>query len=207
MTDPEPDIYVYKLVVDNGGAPCVRKNLLSLAICKPKIRKTAGTGSFVFGFGGKEYEERLIYIARVTGRLDGDAYYRRRRYAQRPDCIYRVENGHAVRKASAKYHFDSDHRKKDVGLRFEKAFVLLSTNFRYLGREGTEDYKKRYPKIARLIDDLTQGHRRHHSAKLRKELITLKAEIWRKYRRMTVGPPTENDRSRPCNQECPSTRC
>ena len=69
-----PEIYVYKIVVDSGGAPCVSRGLLSLAICKPKIRKTAGKNSFVFGFGGKEYEERLIYIARVTGRLGKGAY-------------------------------------------------------------------------------------------------------------------------------------
>jgi hypothetical protein len=194
-------------VVDNGGAPCVWNNLLSLAICKPKIRKTAEKGSVIFGFGGKEYEERLIYIARVTGRLEGGAYYRRRRYARRPDCIYRVENRRPVRKSSAKYHVNSDQSKKDVGLRFEKAFVLLSNDFRYFGGKGTEDYKRRYPKIARLIEDLTQGHRRHHSATLRGELMALKAEIWRKYRRKKIGSPTEQDRSRPCNLESPTTCC
>ena len=90
MPIPEPNIYVYKIVADIGGAPCVKNNLLSLAICKPKIRKTAAKGSIVFGFGGKDYEERLIYIAKVTAKLQGDAYYRQRKYARRPDCIYRV---------------------------------------------------------------------------------------------------------------------
>ena len=156
---------------------------------------------------GKEYEERLIYIAKVTAKLQGDAYYRQRKYARRPDCIYRVENGRAVRKASAKYHFKSDERKKDVGTCFERAYVLLSNDFRYLGRKGTDDYKKRYPKIGRLIEDLTRGHRRHHSATLRKELTALKAEIWRKYRRKKVGLPTEKDRSHPCNLESPSASC
>lgn len=207
MSASMPDVYVYKIVLDSGGAPCVWNNLLSLALCKPKIRRTAGKGSIIFGFGGKDYEERLIYIARVTAKLQGDAYYRHRTYERRPDCIYRVENGRPVRKASAKHHVESDHRQKDVGLRFEKAFVLLSNDFRYLGRKGTEDYKKRYPKIERLIEGLKQGHRRYYSAKLRKELMALQAEIWRKYRRMKVGRPTENDRSRPCNQDSPSARC
>ena len=207
MTAPGPDIYVYKIVADIGGAPCVWNNLLSLAICKPMIRKTARKGSLIFGFGGKDYEERLIYVARVTAKLEGTAYYRQRKYARRPDCIYRVEKGRPVRKASAKYHCDSDHRKKDVGPHFQRAYVLLSKDFHYLGRRGTEDYKKPYPKIGRLIEELTQGHRRHHSEKLREELIKLKAETWRKYRRMKVGLPTEHDRSRPCNQESPSTRC
>ena len=92
MPAPAPDIYVYKLVVDSGGAPCVSGNLLSLALCKPKNRKTAGKDSFVFGFGGKGYKERLIYIARVTAKLEGNVYYRRREYARRPDCIYRARS-------------------------------------------------------------------------------------------------------------------
>jgi len=207
MSAREPDIYVYKVVADNGGAPCVSAGVLSLAICKPKIRKTAGNGSLIFGFGGKEYHERLLYIARVTAKLEGEYYYRRRKYARRPDCIYRVEQGRAVRKITAKYHVDSDHRKKDVGFHFENAFVLLSGDFRYLGQNGTEDFKMRYPKLRRLIENLKQGHRRYHSAELRKELLALKAEIWRKSRRMKVGIPTDKDRSRPCNAESPSASC
>jgi hypothetical protein len=207
MSIKEPDIYVYKMVTDNGGAPCIMGNRLSLAICKPKIRRTAGKESLVFGFGGKGYEERLIYIARVTAKLEGDAYYRQREYARRPDCIYRVENDQPVRKASAKYHFNSDQRKKDVGFNFENAFVLLSDDFRYLGQKGTDDFKKRYLNLRRLIENLKQGHRRFHSAELRDELLALKAEIGRKYRRMKVGIPSDKDRNRPCNQESPSASC
>ena len=48
MRAPEPDIYVYKIVADIGGAPCVWNNLLSLAICKPMIRKTAAQGFVSF---------------------------------------------------------------------------------------------------------------------------------------------------------------
>ena len=34
-------IYVYKMTADTGGAPCVYQGILSLAICKPKIRRKA----------------------------------------------------------------------------------------------------------------------------------------------------------------------
>lgn len=47
-----PRIYFYKLVADNGGAPCVENGLLSLAICKPMIRKTAKEGDLILGFAG-----------------------------------------------------------------------------------------------------------------------------------------------------------
>ncbi|HTV40477.1 MAG TPA: hypothetical protein VMF08_07880 [Candidatus Sulfotelmatobacter sp.] len=198
------EIYVYKITTDNGGAPCVRSGLLSLAICKPKIRKTAGKGSFVFGFGGKRYQERLIYIARVTGKKSGQDYYREREFVRRGDCIYRVDEGRAVRKTSAKYHTESDHRKKDVGFHFENAFVLLSNDFRYLGRKGTDDYKRRFNKLRHLIENLKQGHRRYHSAGLRNELLALKKEIWNKYHRKKIGIPMDKDRTRICNAECPS---
>src|SRR5262249_55834447 len=108
MSKLESDIFIYKMVADNGGAPCVFRNLLSLAICKPKIRKSAKKGSLIFGFGGKGYKERLIYIARVTDKLEGRAYYQRQKYAGRPDCIYRVVDGRAERKGSARYHAKSD---------------------------------------------------------------------------------------------------
>jgi hypothetical protein len=207
MSDAEPDIYVYKMVADNGGAPCVAADLLSLALCKPKIRRTAGKGSLVFGFGGKAYQERLIYVARATDKLEGQDYYRRQEYAGRLDCIYRVEEGRAVRKASARYHVESDQRKKDVGFHFENAFVLLSDDFRYLGRKGTDDYKQRHFGIRRLVEELKRGHRRYQSAELRNELLALKSEVWNTYSRMKVGLPTDDDFTRMCNRESPSASC
>ena len=64
----ESSYYVYKLTVDNGGAPCVCAGMLSLAICKPAIRKNAKKGSYVFGFAGNcmapAYAANpLIYVA------------------------------------------------------------------------------------------------------------------------------------------------
>ena len=42
MSNPELNIYVYKMVVDNGGAPCITGKLLSLAICKPEFASLPG---------------------------------------------------------------------------------------------------------------------------------------------------------------------
>jgi hypothetical protein len=36
-----PNIYVYKCVVDDGTAPCIDRGLLSMTVCKPKIRTSA----------------------------------------------------------------------------------------------------------------------------------------------------------------------
>ena len=94
-------IYVYKMVADNGGAPCIWRGLLSLALCKPKIRKGAEKGALIFGFGGRHYEERLIYIAQVTSKRESGAYYREWRFGGRPDCIYHDVGGKARRKPGA----------------------------------------------------------------------------------------------------------
>src|SRR5260370_161577 len=131
----EPRIYVYKMTVDNGGAPCVREGWLNLAICKPAIRRMAGKGSIIFGFGGKTYGERLLYVANVTKKLIDGKYYRKSRYESRPDCIYLYKNGTPERKKLAVYHSNSDERALDVGERFEKGNVLLSNDFRYFGKE------------------------------------------------------------------------
>ena len=51
-------IYIYKMTVDDGGAPCLRDGILSLAICKPAIRSAAEPGSLVLGFAGNELYKR-----------------------------------------------------------------------------------------------------------------------------------------------------
>ncbi len=203
----EKRLYVYKLVADNGGAPCVWRGLLSLAICKPKIRGSAEVGDIVFGFGGKNYGERLIYIATVTAKLPGGDYYRNPRHGKRPDCIYEDISGRPHRKATARYHRKNDQRRRDVGMRFQNASVLLSRNFRYFGRKGTDEYKRDLPAIAALVEGLKRGHRVNHSRKLRRALLDLKKLIWRKYRRMNIGTPTDADRTRVCNSDSPSAQC
>ena len=55
---------------------------------------------------------------------------------------------------------DSDQRKKDVGFHFEKAFVLLSNDFRYFGRKGTDALQGAIPedpKVDRRVDTGTSS--------------------------------------------------
>ena len=76
-------IYIYKLTSDDGGAPCVRDGILSLAICKPAIRSVAKHGSIVLGFAGNDLYKGncLIYAATVTKNLDGRKYFSEPRYS------------------------------------------------------------------------------------------------------------------------------
>lgn len=150
-----PQLYVYKLVADNGGAPCVWQGLLSLALCKPQIRKSAKEKDVIFGFGGKDYCERLIYVAEITRKPNVGEYYRQKEFAARPDCIYFEDTeGIPQRKSTAKYHNRTDERRRDVGMKFEKAYVLLSKNFKYFGINGDDRHKQDFPSVRSLIEGL-----------------------------------------------------
>jgi hypothetical protein len=186
------------MTMDNGGAPCVHNNLLSLAICKPQIRRMAEEGSIIFGFGGREYGLRLIYIAKITKKLLEGEYYRDDAgYTNRSDCIYEFETDEktAKRKAKAIYH-KPDDLEHDVGKDFKKGHVLLSHCFRYFGKKGSCDYIK-YSHIKKLVEGMGRAYRVNHSCKLCSELLCLKAEMWENPTKIQ-GAPTSPDKGKRC---------
>lgn len=191
--------YYYKLKTDNGGAPCVTESLLSLAICKGQIRSTAKEGDWIFGFGGRStIRERLIYVARVTEKPPDGTYYDTPKYQRRLDCIYEWNDGELRWKENSRLHEGGS--KSDIGEPpHTKAAVLLSDDFRYFGKAGTEDYKAKFPILADAVYRLGQGHRVNHSPELENELTALRRELWSKYRQKRIGSPTESDLTRMCN--------
>ena len=203
MNEP---IYFYKLTVDAGGAPCVSGGLLSLAICKPMIRSSAKEGAWIFGFGSDQMSNRLIYIAKITEKLTDGKYYCDSRFRKRPDFIYCWNNDRLEWRVGAKFH-GPDDASRDVGAfpYHRKANVLISDNFRYLGCNGTADYKDRYRHLAAVIARLRRGHRVNHSESIRRELLGLQRELWRRYPgRKVLGRPTHRDRTLRCNADDPS---
>jgi putative DNA base modification enzyme with NMAD domain len=185
---------------DNGGAPCVHDGLLSLAICKPKIRSSAAVGSLIIGIGGKILGGRLIYAARVTDKLSDGRYYRDRCFYPRPDCIYREVNGLPNLVKRARYHADGSQIGKDVGIRFEKANVLLSSDFRYFGKKGTREYES-HGNLSSLVDRLMRGHRVNHGREVIEELEKLEKDLWEKFSPTDQGEPSESDTKKRCNRE------
>ena len=97
-------LYVYRLSSNTGFAPCTQDGLLSLACCKPAIRRTVGRSiaagephSFwILGIGGsrlkKEEANRWLYLAQITGAVSFLEYFTEPAYQGRTDCIYRIEN-------------------------------------------------------------------------------------------------------------------
>ena len=45
--DKKPIIWSYVVAYDEGSAPCVDNNLLTLCICKPLIRRRANIGDWI----------------------------------------------------------------------------------------------------------------------------------------------------------------
>jgi Nucleotide modification associated domain 2 len=212
-----PSIYFYKLTVDNGGAPCVERGLLSLAICKPKIRVTARPGDLIFGFAGKSLrpdnpgagyplgDNPLIYIARVTDKKCNGDYYRGLKFTSRRDCIYRWESGHFEWRQGAAYH-SAENLEHDLGWHpnYPNAKVLLSDDFEYLGCAGDSNYKRKFPCIKAAVEQLTQGHRVYHDEVLREQLLALKDQVWKEIGQRVAGEPSNtprrgmSDRSNSC---------
>jgi len=198
-----PRLYVYKLTTDNGGAPSVYRGLLSLAICKPDIRRTAKKGAWIFGFGGTELDGRLIYIACVTQEpVVKGRYFVDEAYEGRPDRIYRRESEGFVLRDRAMYHSKRDEREHDLGEPpgYANAVTLLSDDFRYWGRNGTCDYREQFPEVAVLLDRLRRKHRVNLSDAQQRQLSELRLLQWGRYpKKKVLGHPSQGDQCKPCN--------
>ena len=167
-------IYFYKLIVDDGGAPCVTPSLLSLAICKPMIRATAEVGNLIIGFAANSLwsDNRIIYVARVTDRLENGDYFKLPKYKRRGDCIYEWRRGGFVERPGATFHGSPGDLAHDLGgpPSHRRATSLLSREFCYFGDLGSNAYKAEFPIVEKAVMALGRGHRVNHSPKLLAEL-------------------------------------
>lgn len=189
-------LYVYKLTVDNGGAPCTHGGeLLTLAICKPFIRTTAAEGDLIFGFAANRLsaDNRLIYIARVTEVLRDGEYYDSRSYRRRPDCIYvRGDDGRFEIRADARYHESGHGLTHDLGeaYNYRRAIVLASDDFRYFGAKAADFAQS--ADVREMLRGLKQGHRRNHPVERENALRSLQEWAWTRYAdRKVIGRPTQ----------------
>ena len=186
------NVYIYKMTVDAGAAPCVTGDILSLAICKPFIRSPAKRDDIILGFAAKSLcaanscyrDSCLVYIARVTQNLDGREYFAPSPYAARPDCIYIWDGRRFERRSNARFHLETSDLAHDLGKEpeYNRAHVLLSEgleNFRYFGPDCPVGYKGHYPHLESMVERLGQGFRVHNfELGLRDELRRFTKRLW-----------------------------
>lgn len=196
----ERRVYVYKCVVDDGGAPCIDNDVLTLTICKPYIRSTAKKGDLIFAFGSNNETaaNRLVYIAEVEWRLTNGKYFELDEFKNRGDCIYeRIQTGKLVRRSNAKFHDYPEAWISDLGEEghYPKANALVADDFRYFGNTGNAAWKAACPNLKELVENLGQGHRVNFTSELRSELLKLKDQIWNNFSQTRVWgvPPHAPD--------------
>lgn len=182
-----PDVTkVYFQPIDDGRAPCVtRANgnapaLLTLALCKPEIRRAAKPGQRIMGITcngthrGQKYPlNSIIWIGIVYKVIRGQEYFSAT-YGERADCIYfwATSTELFVHRKLTNKHTTKDEQKRDLGLatpepaetpskrRFKKyknAWVVLCQDFQYFGKNAVE-----IPTWAPLLRDFSQKRRQGH---------------------------------------------
>ena len=206
-------MYIYKLTADSGCAPCVDGELLTLAICKPRIRRGAQAGDLLIGFAGSELspDNRLIYIARVTAVEDDGGYYDKPTYRDRRDWIYvRRADGRFEVRAGARCQGTEEDLQHDLGTfpHYEKARVLVSEDFRYFGRSGGLDLRP-YPALRQRLQGVgIRDFQVNHPPELESELRSLCDQLGRTIPRRAVGTPRASDGSArgECHAPSPARR-
>ena len=193
------DIFIYKLTADNGGAPAIKDNILSLCICKPRIRLSAEEGDWIIGMGGKsvpDLNNRVIYIAQVTNVIKGSNYYYTDTYKDRPDRIYELNGQKFNWKKGSTYH-SPDDLTHDLGEypNYDRAICLTSDNFVYFGRNKEPSIES----IQDIYDGLPRDYRVNHDDDTRERLLTFIEETFSTFGNGKHGEPTHLDMSKKCN--------
>jgi hypothetical protein len=139
----QPNVFVYRMVHDDGAAPCHENGLSTLAICKAEIRKTAQPGDIIIGVVSSTLakasvapelhaaqEHAIVYIATVNSRMTMQEYCTM--HSDRADAIYDHCSGTPVQKPNP-YH---DHR--NVASDLKAGVLLLKDAKRCIDTQSTE---------------------------------------------------------------------
>jgi hypothetical protein len=199
--------YFYRMTTDNGGAPCVQDGLWSLAICKPRIRKSASEGDIVLGLAGNGIDKKngVIHVARVTAKLLPGTYYSDSSYVGRHDRVYE-QGEHGWRWVpGSRFHGPSflDH---DIGEDGQRGYVLISKEFRYFGsrfKDRNQPFAvdwSRFLNLHRVLENLKQGERVHHSPEVRHEIEILVQELLESTNPQELGQPGHEEDC-PCDRD------
>ena len=121
-------IYRYILSHDFGMAPCPDGGRITLATCKPVIRRMARPGDWVLGFRPGSLERGLLlWAGKVERVLDHGSY--EREYRGRADAVYRKRRSGGYQRLSPDYHPTQKEMDRDTS---DPVLVFDPTVSRYL---------------------------------------------------------------------------
>lgn len=140
-------LFSYKMANDTGFAPNPFHGFLTLANCKPQIRKSKKVGDWIAGFTSKALnrdmvgDERLIYLMKVTSKIDYLEYWNNPFYSKKiPISSGRdLENiaGDNIYTPIGSNRFEQiknwNHKPKDIERDLSGANILISDTFYYFG--------------------------------------------------------------------------
>jgi hypothetical protein len=143
-------LFSYKMTHDTGFAPNPFFNILTIATCKPMIRKYKQIGDWIAGFTSKKLnddevgKEKLVFLMQITEKITFEEYWNNEEYENKKPCfdkeyhrkhgdnIYIPERqGKIIKYVQGKtlHHKKKENIKKDLSGKF----VLISNNFYYFG--------------------------------------------------------------------------
>lgn len=145
-------IYRYVMVVDGGMAPNPRGEFLSLATCKPAIRKSAKEGDWVVANRESPHNDQVVWAGRISETLPIADYSRR--YPKREDALYRLGDTGLLERIPGRaswYHPEHDQQAKDM-----KGNVLL---FDWQATWYFGSQPRSWPQALQHLIARGQGHR------------------------------------------------
>lgn len=174
-------IVSYKLVVDSGFAPNPFGSTLTLATCKPDIRKNRKVGDWIAGFTSKGLaednigSERLIYLMRIGEKILLRDYFHDSRFQEKipvrgtNDQIAAVgDNIYSPLISNAEFPDDfrqltnPNHSDHDIQRDVNGKYVLIADEFYYFGRSALQlpdEIRPSVPLSQTRFGQLTQSPR------------------------------------------------
>jgi hypothetical protein len=141
------EIRIYKMTHDTGFAPNHYNGTLTLATCKEYIRRSAKAGEWIGGTTSQSPhagstnvgEEKLIFLMKVTEIITFADYWER--YPERkPDHIIMGDNIYRPDDKGGYIQVcNRNHKEWDIATDLISDRVLVSTEFRYFGKDNPLD--------------------------------------------------------------------
>ncbi len=164
----KPRLFTYTIPIDDGAAPNPFRGMISLAICKPGIRRVANEGDWVAGLGAKggqtgDLSGKLVYAMRVEEVLSL-RQYDEQAVARWPHRVPKIDSlDLSERLGDCIYDYSHDgqpfqrpsvHGPENVSTDLSGENVLISRDFDYFG-----SCAKAIPSDLSEIVHQTRGHK------------------------------------------------